>query len=367
EGDNPLVYSLVTAPSWASIDSNTGIVSGTPTGYSANTPENFIVRAADSKGNTKDQNFITNVTNLGTVSGNVKDYLSNNLGSVTVHLYNATYSQGRFNGLTDGSGNFTIADTVLGGNNIPNDTFSVEAEDNYNTINTFRRPNVVISGDSTVLTLPKVILMHSISATASQYNDSAGTPSFLQFFKRDTGTLPTSGSQTITNWPSYPVSIFLDATNAPTADNELADGSAGSNGVSDYVDRIRVALAEWGTKAGATIFTEVGSLPSTGIRVVYNPSLTGNGQVSNWQYNADGSRKSMDVELKTGLATSTIEGVAKHEFGHTVYNNNHSVDNIYIMYITGNSSGIIHNDEGLLARYFRELPHNFDMSEHLVK
>ncbi|MDP4012030.1 MAG: Ig domain-containing protein, partial [Candidatus Nanoarchaeia archaeon] len=47
EGDNPLVYSLVTAPSWASIDSNTGIVSGTPTGYSANTPENFIVRAAD--------------------------------------------------------------------------------------------------------------------------------------------------------------------------------------------------------------------------------------------------------------------------------------------------------------------------------
>ena len=51
EGDNPVVYSLVNGPSWASIDSNTGIVSGTPTGYSANTLEGFTVRATDSNGN----------------------------------------------------------------------------------------------------------------------------------------------------------------------------------------------------------------------------------------------------------------------------------------------------------------------------
>src|SRR3989344_6997786 len=90
EGDNPVTYSLVSGPSWASIDAN-GIVSGTPTGYSANTLEGFTVKATDSKGNGRNQNFNVNVTNLGTVSGTVLDIDNNGLASKTVDLWNSTY------------------------------------------------------------------------------------------------------------------------------------------------------------------------------------------------------------------------------------------------------------------------------------
>jgi len=106
DGDT-LTYSLLQAPSFLSINSSTGLITGTPADEHSNLNHTIEVKVDDGNGGSATQLYTLNIKNTETVSGNVKAFeTNNNLSNTQITLVasdNTTYTA-----TTDQFGNWSI-------------------------------------------------------------------------------------------------------------------------------------------------------------------------------------------------------------------------------------------------------------------
>jgi len=364
DGD-PLTYSLVSPPPGPGISSSNGFITW-PSIPSGN--HNLTVRAEDGKGGIDDQNFTINVTGTGTVDGIVTDIQGSRLGNVVFHVYNSTYPKGTYK-VTSSTATVTPNATISG---IPPGTYTVECEDGNVNVHRITIPSAisVTAGNTTTARMPKVIARQSFASSNVSYRDANNNANWMQFFKYETGTLttdtPSGGPHNTRTWASKTLNVFYDITNAPTTDNEMADGSAGSNSVPDYVDRARLAVASWATATTGLTFNEVSSNPTTGIRFnwVTSPSTPGLTTINGYDSNGYIQHAKIDIDDNLTIGNN-LQKLIAHETGHalfkpgpttvgTNYPNNavHSADTQYLLHSTPTPVTPTSDEQNLVKHIF---------------
>ncbi|MDP4012037.1 MAG: hypothetical protein Q8R00_00305 [Candidatus Nanoarchaeia archaeon] len=267
----------------------------------------FRIQAKDNKGGIDTQDVSLNVASITPVVINTKNIDGNGLSSLEVHLFNSTYPKGTYK-INSTSG--AVSNTL----SVPAGTYTLEIADAafpFSTIFTYQQPGIVIPNQTTNFNLnnPEMILMHTFASSNVNYRNSQNQTSWLQFLKYETGTTaannPSGGPHILRKWPSKTFNIFYDATNATATDNELADGSAGSNGTPDGVDRARRGASLYVTALTGISFNEVPSNPTQGIRFQWMTSPSTPSLTITDGYNSDGTYQHATLQIDNNLSNNS--------------------------------------------------------------